>query len=282
MAMWSGIKNWPGLAVAGAVMVSLALGVQTSALAEFSSELFHFHVFENAGGADPLDVVNNVYVRVSNATELVTDPSSLTSGSDLSSLPGTTNYDDNFALFEVFVLSDAPAGMAVTEVYVEDGVLVDADSLSLLVQDVTEVSYTVDSVSPPNLPGGENLSPPFKANQTLSADPANPPTAFGIGPGEILGMMYDLGSSTFDQVLAAIYDGFDPDKVKDYKLSLKNPNIIADPTIRLGIHVQGLGVDNELSVSAVMVPEPTSAVHLVWLLLGGGMLAGLCCFRRRS
>jgi hypothetical protein len=239
------------LGVVAGLAVAFVLGLQGSADAGF---LYSFAVFENADGADPADVKSNVFLDVSDASE-----------------DGV-----NRALFELSVELSAPASLSVTEIYVEDGTLL---GIADLIQDEEDVFFQRydegNGLEPDEPPGSTNLDPIFTPNEEFSVDPRSMP--YGIGPGETLGILYDLQPEVgFGDVIQSIEDGFDSLKVAAYLADPEN----ADPTLRLAIRVQGLP-DNDYSVTAILIPEPSSLAYLVSLLLGGGLLVGLCLLRCR-
>ncbi|HEY7862586.1 MAG TPA: PEP-CTERM sorting domain-containing protein [Thermoanaerobaculia bacterium] len=89
--------------------------------------------------------------------------------------------------------------------------------------------------SPPTLPGGNNAVPPFVEDFRVNADA--PPPQNGVGPGETLGVIFNLASGvSVAQALAAFDSG----------------------ALRVGIHVIAFG--NNGSESFVNVPEPSAAL----------------------
>ena len=149
-----------------------------------------------------------------------------------------------------------PAASSITDVYFDDGPLfsfvglIDAD-------DGVGGNAGVDfsqGASPPNLPGANNASPPFVATAGFAFD-SDPPTQHnGVNPGETLGILFNLGSNSFNDVIA----------------SLTNTGL------RIGIHVQGFASGGSESFVNNPVPEPATL-----LLLGSG-LVGLAGFGRKK
>jgi hypothetical protein len=128
----------------------------------------------------------------------------------------------------LFTFSNAgPAPASITDVYFDDGSLLAIASIV----DAPPLVVFSPVASPGNLPGGNDVTPPFVS--TLSADSDPPVSASGVGPGESLGILLDLqGGQDFADVLAELADG----------------------TLRVGIHVQAFATGG--SESFVNVPEP--------------------------
>ncbi len=136
-----------------------------------------------------------------------------------------------------------PSASVITGVYFDDGALL---SLAQLIG-MTGVQFSGGG-SPPNLPGGNSLSPPFNATFHATADP--PPSHNGVNPYEALGVLFALqGGLSWDDVIGALNSG----------------------DLRIGIHVQAFqGGYSESFVNNGVVPEPAAIllVGSVLLLLG--------------
>lgn len=133
-----------------------------------------------------------------------------------------------------------PLASSICDIYFDDGPLLGIASVA----NGAGVDFE-EIASPPNLPGGNTLSPPFETTKGFSAQSTPPTQPNGVNPGESVVITFDLkNNATFDDVLAAIQDG----------------------TVRIGIHVQGFADgDSESFVNGTddvrhRVPEPGSAV----------------------
>jgi len=146
-----------------------------------------------------------------------------------------------------------PDGQAcrITEVYFDDGTLLEL--IGLIDADEPEggpyghpyVDFTKDvneAVAPPDLPRGENLSPPFDVTQYFAADSDSPgqsavpsPYKPGVDPGEWLGIVFDV-NDTFQDVI----DDLDS----------------AD--LRIGLHVTGYadGGSESFVNNGAVIPAP--------------------------
>lgn len=154
--------------------------------------------------------------------------------------------------------NSGPTKSIIGDVYIDD----DAGAISGIagIQNGAGTNFSVGA-TPPNLPGGNELSPAFSAS--FSAD-ANPPTGTnknGVDPNEAVGLVLNLGNGvTFAALEGAIETG----------------------SVRLGIHGQGLGSTggSESFVNGGggdgAVPEPTAA-----LLFGFGAVTVALRNRRR-
>jgi hypothetical protein len=144
-----------------------------------------------------------------------------------------------------------PDATSITDVYFDDG------SLLGIAQIVNGPGVDFSQMATPtNLPGANNVSPPFQTTAGFSADsnPAVQPN--GVNPGESLAIIFDLmGGQTYADVL----------------------NDLATGTLRIGIHVQGYASGGSESFVNGSAPEPGTA-----LLLGAGLvLAASRRLRRR-
>jgi hypothetical protein len=137
-----------------------------------------------------------------------------------------------------------PAASSITAVYFDGGPLLGIASINYS----AGVSFSQDA-APPNLPGGENLTPSFQVTAGLSADADAPKQPNGVNPGESLGILFALQSGrTFTDILTDMQDS----------------------SLRIGIHVQGFssGGSESFVNTPTPVPEPGTFV-----LVGTGLVS---------
>lgn len=124
----------------------------------------------------------------------------------------------------------SPQPSSITNVYFDGGSL---QGIAYIDDSEPGVSFS-QFASPGNLPGGNNLSPPFLTTPGLSAgsNPAVQPN--GVNPGESLGIVFNLqGSRTFNDVIDELNGG----------------------SLQIGIHVQGFADGgSEAFVNFIPVP----------------------------
>ena len=146
--------------------------------------------------------------------------------------------------------NSGPNASSVTDVYFDDGSLLGLSQIT----DGPGVSFS-QYASPPNLPGGNNVNPPFQVTAGFLADSNPPVQPNGVNPGEWLKIYFSLQSGgTFNDVI----------------------NELGDGRLRIGIHVQGFTSSG--SESLVNLPAPVPAA--MWLF-GSGLL-GLVGIARRN
>lgn len=161
----------------------------------------------------------------------------------------------------LFTFNNAGLSAAtIMDVYFDDGSLLGIASL-IDADDGVGGDPGVDfsqGAAPPDLPAGNNATPPFQVTAGFLADADVPqPVQKGVGIGESLGIVFDLqGTQTFNDVVAELSDG----------------------SLRVGIHVQAFSDGGSESFINNPVPIPAA----IWLF-GSGLvgLAGLTR-RRRS
>ena len=123
-----------------------------------------------------------------------------------------------------------PQASSITRVYFDDGSL-----LSIVSIDDSDLGVSFSQfASPGNLPGGNNLSPPFLTTAGLSVGSNPPVQPNGVNPGEALGIVFNLQDSrTFNDVIDELNGG----------------------SFRIGIHVQSFADGgSEAFVSFIPVP----------------------------
>jgi len=151
-----------------------------------------------------------------------------------------------------FGLTDQPF---INSIYFDDNAAVLAAIFAI--PNNADVSYFNDT-PPENLPSGNTIG--FEADWEFTADP--PPSKTGINGGESGTFTFSLVvGKTIDDVIAAL---------------------VAND-LRIGIHVQGVGFDNQYSESFVTITPSPSAVPepSTYLLFALGLFA-LAVVRRKA
>jgi hypothetical protein len=163
----------------------------------------------------------------------------------------------NQVLFNI--MNNGPIDDAIIrQVYFDDGTLLDIAYLIDANDGVggdAGVDFSVGA-SPPDLPGGNSISPAFNVTAGFLTDADVPqPNVNGIGAGETLGIVFDLQvGNTYADVIDDLTTG----------------------ALRIGVHVQAF--ESRGSESFVNNPVPVPAA--VWLF-GSGLL-GLVGVARRK
>ena len=135
-------------------------------------------------------------------------------------------------------LNEGPADCVITEIYFQDGSILDFASINESLAEVDFKEDEVGDVSPKNLPGGKSIDPAFIATTAFSIEPVNPEPTWGVNPGEWVEIVYTLK----------------PGKTYDHIIQELN-----DQTLRIGIHVQGFESGGSESF---ITPEPATMMLL--------------------
>jgi len=143
-----------------------------------------------------------------------------------------------------------PHPSSITGIYFDDGILSGIASIDNSCQGVL---FSPDA-TPHNLPGGQNLSPPFVATESFSVDSVPPVQPNGVNPDEWLGVVFN------------IQPGYTYNDVKNSLISLQ---------LRIGLQVQGFASGG--GESFVNIPEPITVT-----LLSAGLSIITLLRRRRT
>lgn len=138
-------------------------------------------------------------------------------------------------------LNSGPAACSITDLYWDDGALLGIATIF----NGPGTSFS-QGASPPDLPGGNNCSPPFQASAGFTADSNPPAQPNGVNPGEWVTVRFNLiGGFTFADAINQLNDG----------------------TVRIGIHVQGFASGGSESF---VIPSPgPAALGLISLAAAG-------------
>ena len=154
----------------------------------------------------------------------------------------------NFAFTNI-----GPAASSITDVYFDNGTLL---GIASIVNTAGLVEFS-QLATPPDLPGGNTVIPPFATTLGFSADSDPPVQPLGVNPGESLGIIFDLQSGgVFDDIVDELASG----------------------ALRIGIHVQGFssgGSESFINNGTTVIPAPGA---LILVGLGAGCVSWL---RRR-
>lgn len=155
---------------------------------------------------------------------------------------------------------------SLTDVYFADGALLGISGVT----SSSGVSFTGGSASPPDLPGGNNVSPAFQTTAGFLADADSPPTKNGVqnsdAIGEWLAIDFSLkNGKSFADVLAAL------------ALPGSLPTAAA-PWLRVGLHVQSFAGGYSESFINSPIPEPEAYA----MLLAGLGLVNFAARRRKQ
>jgi len=150
-----------------------------------------------------------------------------------------SDYASGQALFTF--MNSGPEASSICDIYFDDGTLL---GIASILDDHGETNPQVlfsQYAKPKDLPGGNNMSPPFVTHEGFSADSDSPVQPMGVNPGESVGILFNLiDGQGYNEVIGALADG----------------------ALRIGIHVQGF--DNGQSEGFVnngpVVPAPGAAL----------------------
>jgi hypothetical protein len=176
------------------------------------------------------------------------------------------DYGNNQVLFNF--RNTGPNASSITDVYFEDGALLGI--AALIDKDDNGGHSGVDfsqGASPGNLPSANSASPPFQATAGFTADSDSPVQPYGVNPGEVLGVVFNLKNN------------FDYADVLSQLREPPSPGDDSHHSLRIGIKVQGFaGGGSETFVNEAppgpppppgggggggsIVPEPSSIALL--------------------
>lgn len=156
-------------------------------------------------------------------------------------------HDEGTLLVKFCFNNAGPAASSIADVYWDDnaGLLTSIQSFS-----TTGTVAFSEGASPPNLPGGNGISPAFSADFSADSDPPAQPN--GVNPGEELCVLFNTQDS-FENIIAAMNSG----------------------QLRVGIHVQGYaseGSESFVTDGVTIIPEPAS---MVLAMIGMSLVGGL-------
>jgi hypothetical protein len=153
--------------------------------------------------------------------------------------------------------NSGPSACSITDIYFDSydgGALA---SIASIDNSDPGVSFSAGA-APPDLPGGNNAVPPFVATANLSSDSDSPVSDNGVGPGEFLGILFNLGTgATFGDVINELNNG----------------------SLRIGLHVQSFpdGGSEAFINDGTVVPAPSAALLG---MIGLGMTSWLRGWRK--
>lgn len=201
-------------------------------------------------------MVGGVSVGAQNAEAVTLGFSEITANSPID-LSGQLSVDvtDEGSGQVRFTFNNALGGLAssIAEIYFDDGTLLGIAQ----VVNPTGVSFS-QGASPPDLPGGNALTPDFQTTAGFLADAGNQAPTDGVNPGEWVAIIFDLiNGQTFADTIAALALGG------------------ADGGLRIGLHVIALsdgGSESYVNGPINPVPLPAGLVLFLSGLAGVGFL----------
>ncbi|MBN2511705.1 MAG: hypothetical protein JXB18_02095 [Sedimentisphaerales bacterium] len=140
-------------------------------------------------------------------------------------------------VFDFF--NSGPYPSSITQIYFDGTTgLLDQNYAPSMINNGPGVSYSWGA-APPNLPGGNSISPAFTTD--MSAESDNPAPAKGVNPGETVGLVFDLSAGkTYNDII----------------------NALNTASFRVGLHVQSIGPSegSEAFVNTPVVPAPGALI----------------------
>ena len=135
------------------------------------------------------------------------------------------------------IKNTGPGQSTINDIYFDDGTIL---GLAQILDDPENGVDFDQPVTPPNLPGGGELDPPFEATQAFSVG-SEPGVSNGVDVGEELTLIFELlPGLTFEDTIQALIDG----------------------TLRIGLHVQNFpdgGSESFVNLPPQIIPLPASA-----------------------
>ena len=166
-----------------------------------------------------------------------------------------TDAGSGLVLFEFFNTGSAQS--TISEIYFDDGSLLAIASIDKTGKNSSiGVSFS-QGATPPDLPGGNSITPAFNVTAGFLADADDPAPKWGVNIGESVGITYSLqGAQTITKVLDELTTG----------------------QLRIGLHVINFASGgSESFVNVAVVPVPAA----FWLF-GSGLLGLIGITRRRA
>lgn len=165
-----------------------------------------------------------------------------------------TDAGSGQVLFEFFNTGSAQS--TISEIYFDDGSLLGIASIDKTGKvESIGVSFS-EGANPPDLPGGNNITPVFNVTAGFLADADDPAPKWGVNMGESVGITYSLQST---QTIANVFDE------------------LTTGELRIGLHV----INFESGGSESFVNNPVPVPAAIWLF-GSGLLGLLAVARKRT